>query len=125
MVVVVVVFFFFFSFFSFSFSSCSFSFFLYSLSLLAPLILASLLIFAFTREAFRLRQRTPAFSKVEKKKKERRRDRRDPNGIWTVDPSSCSHRRRLVIRYRVRVNGNNPFAECRLYKSDEDSSGDT
>ena len=46
-----------------------------------PLILASLLIFAFTREAFRLRQRTPAFSKVEKKKKEQRRDRRDPNGI--------------------------------------------
>lgn len=92
-----VVFFFFFSFSFFSFfsfpSSSSFSFFLYSPPLLAPLILASLLIFAFTREAFRLRQRRPfgpAVSKVEKKE-ERRRDGRDPDGIWT------SIRRRVVI----------------------------
>lgn len=95
----VVFFFFFFSFSFFSFfsfpssSSSSFSFFLYSPPLLAPLILASLLIFAFTREAFRLRQRRlfgPAVSKVEKKE-ERRRDGRDPDGIWT------SIRRRVVI----------------------------
>lgn len=95
-----VVFFFFFSFSFFSFfsfpssSSSSFSFFLYSPPLLAPLILASLLIFAFTREAFRLRQRRPfgpAVSKVEKKEERRREDRRDPDGIWT------SIRRRVVI----------------------------
>ena len=95
-----VVFFFFFfsfSFFFFSFpssSSSSFSFFLYSPPLLAPLILASLLIFAFTREAFRLHQRRPfgpAVSKVEKKEERRREDRRDPDGIWT------SIRRRVVI----------------------------
>lgn len=100
----VVFFFFSFSFSSFSFfsfscsfpssSSSFFSFFLYSPPLLAPLILASLLIFAFTREAFRLRQRRPfgpAVSKVEKKEERRREDRRDPDGIWT------SIRRRVVI----------------------------
>lgn len=96
----VVFFFFFFSFSFFSFfsfpssSSSFFSFFLYSPPLLAPLILASLLIFAFTREAFRLRQRRPfgpAVSKVEKKEERRREDRRDPDGIWT------SIRRRVVI----------------------------